>query len=261
MVDERDRPLSSEELLRAAREGSRSGDSLAKRDLDDGGPGLRPTEAEERRRRRDSGDDVGGSAARGRTYRLTTSARLLPSGTWWAKLRREEYSLHVDGEHVGRVLTSMGRDDVGFGGVARLRRTMVVLPDGVSWRITVDPPGPKRTKTTVFGNVKQLPHQIDGRVVVAHDGGRRLAWTEGPLGTRRGDSGVVATDKRSYELSPIRKGRAGAIGSFATVERERAVWLSPWLFASSEELPLSVALVHWHLLMGDWAAESQSSGG
>jgi hypothetical protein len=260
MVDGGGDPQSSDELIRAAREEYVSETRRTTREVADG-----PDSPRRDARKADSPADDGGDATRGRdaprSFHLKRSARLVPSGTWWAKLRREEYALAVDGQHLGKVFTSMGPNDAGFGGINRLRRTRVLLPDGVNWRIEAGAPGPKRTKTTRFGNIKQLAHSIEERVVTVHAGARRLAWTEGPLATTRQAVGIVATQRRSYELTPIRRTRRGTIGRFGAVERKSATALGPWSFSTTEELPLEVALVHWHLLMGDWAAEGQYAGG
>ncbi len=89
----------------------------------------------------------------------------------------------------------------------------------------------------------------------------RLASTDGPLGKKRGAQAIATAANRTYEISPVRKARRGTTGRFATIEREGVAWYRPWRISTSTDLPLSVALLHWHLLMGDWRPESQATGG
>ena len=254
MVDERDPTLSSDEMLRATREEVQSGSDS--RVVNEGGP-----DAVEPAPRADIGDaatDSGSGVGAGRRL-IERSGRLVPLGGWWDKLIRRSFQLEVDGQPAGGVTSRMERN-VGFAGAAKLRMTEVDFVDGSRWTIRAEEPGPKGEKTTILGNVKQMPHSIHNRVIAVHEGTRRIAETRGSVPHKKRGPGVVATvEEASYELVPARQALHGTVGETCTIDRApAAVW---WQLRTTEPLPLSVVLLHWHLLIGDWRPSSNAFGG
>lgn len=284
MVDDRGSPLSSEEMLRAAREGAGSSSEPVAGEgesaVDDGG--------ERGAGVPDQGDASLPSVLEGRTRWLRRTGRLVETGRWWQRLKKRDFDtmlknrdfemmvedvpgaqsrrfdLIVDGEQAGWVATEMATDHVGFSKVSQLRTTRVRFDDGTVWSISVESPGPKETKTTTFGKVKEVPHRIHRRVLVLSDGQRRLAWTEGDVHLDKRASSRVTSEGGTYELLTPRRmdrsayggAREGRIGDSAVVRRSGPPWAQVWTIDATAALPLPVALLHWHLLVGDWLPES-----
>jgi hypothetical protein len=188
---------------------------------------------------------------------------------------RREFDLIVDGDRAGRVVTKMKSDHVGFGETASLRATWVLFSDGTRWDIEAEGPGPKEEKTTGFGRLKEIPHRIDRRVLAISDGQRRLAWTQGAvrLGRKATFSSLEGTARvgaegttyelvtaRRMDLSTAHAAKEGTIGNSGVLRRSGPPWARAWTISTTEKLPLSVVLLHWHLLLGDWRMDRGSFG-
>lgn len=181
--------------------------------------------------------------------RLERSGRLVRTG---GRFHANEFDLMVDGLYGGSLVSIMESDYVGFPEEVYLAATRVNFSDGTEWSIRAEHNAePMGARTTRFGKVKQVPHGIHARVVVVSHGQHRLAWTDGILHRgRRGSSRVVA-EGTSYELSPTRRANKGKITGSGVMRRSDPPWGS-WSFTATAALPLSVVLLHWHLLIGDW---------
>ncbi len=278
MGDDGNPPLSSDDLLRTARD--EAGSPLRDVDPSDtsGGDqsGHRSADAAA------AADPAGERPAPSAERSVVGTARLAATGSFVDKLKRSEYLLTIEGRRIARVNTSF-ESASGFKNVAAFRVTSVVFfdRDAVKWHISAEEPGPRRVKTKRSGRQKELLFLAPERRVYVREEPRfppllpadssvattRLAHTVGSLEQRWGSSAVKAATVLASGTSYPLLGRGGlnsvvsargAVGELAVIARSYPLWHAPWSVNATSAVPLSVILLHWHLLMGDF--QSPSSG-
>jgi hypothetical protein len=276
MDDDKDPALSSDDLLRAARAEAGS----PSRDLETSDTrrvvqsGQRPADA--------AGTDLAGEGPVPSAERsVAGTARLATTGDFVDRLKREEYLLTVDGRLVARVNTGqeLGEAASGFANVASFRVTSVSFldRDGLKWHIGAEEPGPRRVKTKRSGKEKELLFSAHERRVYVREEPmprllradsnvetKRLAETVGPLENRWGTTSVkaatVVASGTSFPLRGFKVGaKRGAIGDLAVISRDYPLWYAPWSVNATSAVPLSVILLYWHLLMGDFSTPSSGA--
>ncbi len=85
-----------------------------------------------------------------------------------------------------------------------------------------------------------------------HHQATSIARTHGTLSPQKGGSGSVVVNGDSYQLTPVRKARKGRIGQTGAIQRDGGLGPRSWSFTVTDPVPLVVALLHWHILIGDW---------
>lgn len=200
----------------------------------------------------------------GQTRWMMRSGRVTKPGSRWHRFNAAiswvgVATLTVDGTSAGQLTT----ERVGqFGTRKGFRETQVSFLDGSVWTISAEEPsGPRPTRRTLSGGIKDTDHPVESRVIVVRDSQNRIAHTDGDLPKNKRDEGKIEAGGVGYAILPARgyarRGRCGATGELSVAEG----WMSPdWVFTTSEPLPLSVVLLHWHILMDD-RPESSSPGG
>lgn len=276
MGDDTNPALSSEDLLRAARAeaGSPSRDQ-------------EPSDTSQRDRSGQSPADAGAAADLVREGRAPSaersvvgSARLAATGDFFDRLKREEYLATVDGHPIARVNTGFEFEPAsGFRKVAAFRVTSVSFfdRDELRWHISAEEPGPRRVKTKRSGKEKELLFDAHERRVYVREEPmprllradrnvetKRLAETVGPLEKRWGTTSVsaatVTASGTSFPLRGFKVGaRRGAIGDLAVIARDYPLWYAPWSVNATSAVPLSVILLCWHLLIGDFQIPSSGA--
>lgn len=266
MGDDRDPALSSDDLLRAARAEAESPSfNLEPPDT------RRSDRWRERRADASAADDPAPDGPVPSAERsVVGTARLAPAGDLFARLKRSEYLLTVDGHRIARVTTGYEFEPAsGFRNAASFRVTSVVFldRDGLRWHISAEEPGPPRVKTKRSGKEKELLFSAHERRLYVREEpmprlmradsnveNKRLAETVGDLQQWRASSeATVVASGTSFSLRPVRVGaRRGAIGDLALIARDYPLWLAPWSVNTTSAVPLSVILLYWHLLMGDF---------
>lgn len=271
MGDDRNPASSSDDLLRAARAEAES----PSRDLE---PSATSRRYRSSRRPPDTStsDDLAREAPVPSAERsIVGTARLVPTGDIFARLKRSEYQLTVDGDPIARVNSSMQAEAArGFQSVADFRVTSVFFldRDAVVWHISAEEPGPRRVKTKRSGKEKELLFRAHERRVYVDEEPlprllradsnverKRLAETAGPLekagwATSWKWKATVVASGTSYSLRPAGVGaRRGAVGDAALITRDYPVWVAPWSVTTTSAVPLSVILLYWHILMGDFS--------
>ena len=241
MVDDRDRELSGDDMLRAAREEPASPESPSVEDSRE------PVESrpETTNLTPDSGPMVDSDRVE---TSMITSCGIRPPDHLWAKLTGKVFVLTVQGREVARITTSL--KDSAFEYAASDRETRADFTDDRLWVIRAVEPGPRVSRTP-----------IGDRIVTVLENNRPVAHTDGPLPPRSKDRTctVVAMGTR-FTLSPTWKARSGTIDEQATLRRDSSL-RSQWSVTAHEPVPLSVVLLHWHLLLGDWKPESSRGDG
>ena len=250
IVGEPDRGLSSDDMLRAAH------DEVA-------APPPRPKEAPgESPAVQDEGTEPNPDAAEathtdGRQTPMVTSCVIHRSGSLWEQFVGEGYQLLIDGQETAHITTTLEephRRGAFFIGAPELRSTEVVFADNRFWGIEAVEPRPRNTKTTILGNTKDVFHPIGSRVITVSEHRQPIANSDGPIPTSKKKSCVVVADGKRLTLSPPRKAKKGAIDKQAPIRRDGLSPYSAWSLTASSPVPLSVVLLYWHVLLGDWSA-------
>ncbi len=192
---------------------------------------------------------------------------------WWRRWFRggRHFELEQDGSKVAAVSTLL-RQAESFGN-GLLRRTEVRFADGDVWEILTRAPGPRQEKQIL--GVRYLASWNAGDRVVEVVGrgtqmGRRLAHLAGDPPTmtftealfRTAKSVEVETaDGRSLTINHSRRRLTAktklASGDALTITRAR----TRYLLTPTSPVPLEAALLHWHLMLGDYQVPNSYSGG
>jgi hypothetical protein len=114
---------------------------------------------------------------------------------------------------------------------------------------------------TILGNIKDVFHPIGSRVITVSEKGQPIANSDGPIPFSKKESCFAVADGKPFTLSPPRKARQGTIDKQATLRRHGFSPYSEWSLIASSPVPLSIVLLYWHVLLGDWTAPYESSGG
>lgn len=191
--------------------------------------------------------------------RVSGSARIAPPSLI-ARLIGGQFVLSMEGQDVAAITSkSVSADAKPFTEAVSLRVTVVDFQDGEQWQIHGVPRGPTRWRTTRTG--KQVgAHPIEERTVKVDESSRTVAETVNPF-TRHQPWQVesVIEVEAEGEIYSLSQGDIGDSGTIKQVGKR-----VEWLIEARRPLPLSVALLYWHLVTGegDWRpAESYSSGG
>lgn len=193
---------------------------------------------------------------------------------WWRRWFRGGRHFHLEQESskVAAVSTLL-RQAESFGKGVLLRRTEVRFADGDVWEILTRAPGPRPEKQ-VLGVRYRAPWNAGDRVVeVVCRGtqmGKRLAHLAGEpptitfteaLSRTAKPVEVETTDGRSLTLNHSRSRLTAktrqASGDMLTITRTRA----RYLLTPTSPVPLEAALLHWHLMLGDYQIPNSYSGG
>jgi hypothetical protein len=269
-VDDPDRGLNSYDMLGAAREGV-AAPPPAPDDDSSKTPDVQ-TEATE-----PNLDVVESTHPERAQTPMVTSCEIRRTGRVWAKLLATDLKLIVEGQESARIRTTFqrtDRNDVAFREAVALRQTRVVFANRPPWLIRAVEPGPRGGKTTIFGNTKEMLHPIISRVITVFENDQPIASSDGPIptmplkGSGKGSCLAVAVGHRGrmfpwspkhYTLSPPWRADRGTIDKQATLQSS-GFWNTAWSVKAREPVPLSVVLLYWHVLLGDWQDPGQDGG-
>ncbi len=238
------------------------------------GPARRKAEQPDRGDRPDpAGTPAADSQRRGRRSRLISQEGALVPTRGSRLGDRNTYLLEVDGREKARVATAVKDDRLkvddysGF----MLRTTDVIFFDetDVEWRITSDLPAPEPLEA---GHQAEL-YRLEKRKITVQEHPIGKARPGSPMGLIAETRGTidrprlglgrrsisVYTGGREFSLTPARKARRGEIASFAVIKRKSLLRTrtSRWTVETTKPLPIAAVLVHWHLLLGDFAESDE----
>ena len=266
MVDDRDLPLSSDEMLQAARDGSMAPPESAPSEYTGS-----PVEAKHPSQARSAGAERANSE-QGRVRWVHASARiaLIPPKGFRERIigrKLDPLMLTVDGADTARIVRFWVSSKP-FHRVGGLRVTKLEFDDGEGWQIHCLPRGPIRGKTTLGGKEREA-HPIAERIVKVEQDGRTVAETVGPFPNRLSPlSKKTASIHVDFEGETYALSLGTSKGFHPTIQPTgegvpQPVGRSEWLVFDKEQelsvdarlpVPLAVVLLQWHLLMGDWSS-------
>lgn len=193
---------------------------------------------------------------------------------WWRRWFRggHHFELVQDGKKIAAVSTLL-RQTNSFGNGAHCRRTEVRFVDGDVWEILTRAPGPRQEKQ-ILGVCYRASWNAGDRVVevvgrgtqmgkrLAHLAGAppNLTFTEALLRTAK-PAEVETADGRSvtlnYSRSRLTEKTKQASGDVLAITKTRGrYFLTP-----TSPVSLEAALLHWHLMLGDYQLAQQYAGG
>lgn len=186
---------------------------------------------------------------------------------------RRSYELIFEGQEAAQITTSLqpaetwrGRSSSkpGFmqsGSTIRagsVRETRVFFANSPAWVIrTVEGVGTRERQKTRYGTSFTSGEGIN-RVITVLEDDQQIASSDGPIPTKsllssKGSFVAVAAGRR-FTLSLRWKARQGTINEQGTLRRDGRIWS----LSAREPVPLSVVLLYWHVLLGDWRPESKT---
>jgi hypothetical protein len=208
-----------------------------------------------------------------RRAELVDVDRTRDSAGWRGLFRGgHHFELEQDGTKIAAISTLLRRAE-SFGNGVLLRRTEIRFADGDVWEILTRAPGPRQEKQ-VFGVHYRASWNAHDRVVeVIGRGiqmGRRLAHLAGDPPTMTFAETLLRTakpvevetsDGRSVTLnhsrSRLTEKTKQAFGDGLTITKKRA----RYLITPTSPVSLEAALLHWHLMLGDYRVANSYSGG
>jgi hypothetical protein len=191
---------------------------------------------------------------------MVTSFVIHHPGLWKKLVGSDHYLLLIDGQEYARITTHL-RNKSEFAEAASVRRTTVNIGNNPQWLIEALEPGPRETRTTVFGNTREKLHPIGSRIITVSENGQPIANSDGRMPKSSTGSFVAVADGVRFTLSPTGKAKRGNIDGVATFRRRGVGPYSTWSLNASSPIPLSIALLLWHVLLGDWERPSSSYSG
>ena len=260
-VDDPDRGLNSDDMLGATREGM----AAPPRTQEDDSSKTPDFQTETTEPNLDVVEPIHPERAQ---TPMVTSCEIRRTGRVWAKLLSTDLKLIVEGQESARIRTSFrrtDRNDVAFREAVALRQTRVVFANSPPWLIRAVEPGPRGGKTMIFGNTREMLHPIISRVITVFENDQPIASSDGPIptmplkGSGKGSCVAVAVGKR-FTLSPPWRADRGTIDKQATL-LSYGFWDTTWSVKAREPVPLSVVLLYWHVLLGDWQDPGQDGAG
>jgi hypothetical protein len=193
---------------------------------------------------------------------MVTSFVIHRPGLWKKLIGSIHYLLLIDGQEYARITTHL-RNKSEFAEAASVRRTTVNIGNNPQWLIEALEPGPRETRTTVFGNTREKLHPIGSRIITVSENGQPIANSDGRMPKSSTGSFVAVADGVRFTLSP-RQSQSLVVDFAARVEDPEQETIdgvatfrrgySAWSLNASSPIPLSIALLLWHVLLGDWTA-------
>jgi hypothetical protein len=277
VVDDPDRGLSSDDMLRAALHEvairPSSSEEVSGEQRPAPGEGNEPMPIAAAAKHTDDGQTV-----------MVTSCVIRRVGSLWQKVVGKEYRLLIDSQVYARISTRAERDSK-FAGAESIRRTTVDIARNQSkWHIQPLEPGRRERPGHRYS--------INDRVITVSENLQPIASSEGPISTSKKETFVAMADGRRFAMSPPGKARQGIIapagpgrdlradaatyrvprplldramlgrsramlarskehGTGATLQRDGVSPYSAWSLNTSSPIPLSIVLLYWHVLLGD----------
>lgn len=162
---------------------------------------------------------------------------------WWRRWSRIEgahnFSLVQDGKEVAAISTEMTPGDDSFRPGTLCRHTSVTFNTG-GWTIRTHGPG-RRVDKVVFGGESLAYWEWSDRIVEVTEGGEQIAyqvnlnpaaWHSGglPMAVKLADGRIVTSEALTIKM----------------VKGPR------YLLTPASSIPLEAALLHWHIMLGDF---------
>lgn len=203
------------------------------------------------------GEDPGPQPARSPQWMLDRSAELIDLDRvdkWWSRsgVGTLNYSLVEDGNEVATISTVLEPDE-NFGSGVKCRHTQVRFESG-RWRISTHAPGPRQDKKRMGISYKAPWTRGDRVVEVKDDGGEQIAYLTNPVKTRNPEVKTTGEYSLTLKKKPL---RGVWIGEALTIERGKGVYV----LTPTSPVPLEAALLHWHVILGDFSVPSSGLGG
>ncbi len=205
---------------------------------------------------------------------ISAQATIKPTNSPW-------YRLVIDGIDSARVSTEVDDDRLkeaehrGF----MLRTTDIYFLDerDTKWHIAAELPDTRTVQTEFeteltykkWGRVQGVVgRRLGGRKISVHEqvgadeAPTLIATTRGDLGgPGRGEAARVFTRSREYPIAPAKRARRGDTGGAEITRTSRlALARSTWTVETEASIPLAAALIHWHILLGDFYELSAGGG-
>jgi hypothetical protein len=179
---------------------------------------------------------------------------------------RRSYELIFEGQEAAQITTSLQPAETwrgpssskpGFmqsGWTIRdgsVRETRVFFANSPAWVI--------RTVKGARTRERQTSGEGINRVITVLEDDQQIASSDGqilPTKSRLSSKGsfVAVAAGRRFTLSLPWKARQGTINEQGTLRRDGRIWS----LSAREPVPLSVVLLYWHVLLGDWRPESKT---